>query len=95
MSFFDASKSSFDEKIFLKVNARLVNPACHAGVLTSRPHFDARWTLWRVGLSTFPLGLSDAETLENEFRPEIFVGFDQAKSTVHAIHRNLPEVDHA
>ncbi len=45
MTFFDATKSSLDEKISLKVNARLVNPACRAGVLTSRPNFNARWGL--------------------------------------------------
>jgi hypothetical protein len=42
MTFFEATKSSLDEKISLNVNARLVNPACRAGVLTSRPNFNAR-----------------------------------------------------
>jgi hypothetical protein len=42
MTFFEATKSSLDEKISLNVNARLVNPACRVGVLTSRPNFNAR-----------------------------------------------------
>jgi hypothetical protein len=40
--FFDPRKSSLDEKISLKVSVLLVNPACQAGVLTSRPNFNAR-----------------------------------------------------
>jgi hypothetical protein len=41
-TFFDARKSALDEKISLNVSARLVNPAWQAGVLTSRPNFNAR-----------------------------------------------------
>ena len=40
-TFVDATKSSLDEKISLNVSALLVNPACRAGVLTSRPNFSA------------------------------------------------------
>jgi hypothetical protein len=42
MTFLDATKSSLDEKTSLIVGARLVNPACWAGVLTSRPNFNAQ-----------------------------------------------------
>jgi len=38
MTFFGISKNILDEKISLNVSARLVNPACRAGVLTSRPN---------------------------------------------------------
>jgi hypothetical protein len=41
MTFLKAAKSSLDEKISLNVSALLVNPACRAGVLTSRPNFSA------------------------------------------------------
>ena len=39
---FDPTKNRLDEKISLRVNAPLVNPACRAGVRTSRPNFNAR-----------------------------------------------------
>ena len=42
MIFSDVEKTIFDEKISLNVNLPLVNPACWAGVLTSRPNFNAR-----------------------------------------------------
>jgi hypothetical protein len=41
MSFFDATKSSLDEKISLNVRDLLVNRAWWSGVLTSRPNFSA------------------------------------------------------
>ena len=39
---FGIGKNIFDEKISLNVSVLLVNPACQAGVLTSRPNFKAR-----------------------------------------------------
>jgi hypothetical protein len=42
MTVFGIGKSSFDEKISLNVSAPLVNPACWAGALSSRPNFKAR-----------------------------------------------------
>jgi hypothetical protein len=38
MTFFNARKTIFDEKTALNVGMRLVNPACIAGVLSSRPN---------------------------------------------------------
>jgi hypothetical protein len=40
--FFGNGKNSLDKKISLKVSDLLLNPACIAGVRTSRPNFKAR-----------------------------------------------------
>jgi hypothetical protein len=40
--FFGNGKNSLDKKISLKVSDLLVNPACMAGVRTSRPNFKAQ-----------------------------------------------------
>jgi hypothetical protein len=42
MMFFGNRKNILDEQISLKVSELLVNPACMAGVLTSRPNLCAR-----------------------------------------------------
>jgi hypothetical protein len=42
ITFFGNGKNSLDKKISLKVSDVWVNPACMAGVRTSRPNFKAR-----------------------------------------------------
>jgi hypothetical protein len=42
MTFFGNHKIFVNEKISLQVSDRLLNPACLAGVRTSRPNFKAR-----------------------------------------------------
>jgi hypothetical protein len=42
-TFFDARKTILNEKISLNVSRLGFNPACRAGVLTSRPNFSARF----------------------------------------------------
>ena len=37
-----------EKKISLNVSCLLVNPACMAGVLTSRPNFNAVWGLTKL-----------------------------------------------
>ncbi|HVN78208.1 MAG TPA: hypothetical protein VMW38_04365, partial [Terriglobia bacterium] len=48
MTFFGNRKNILDEKIALNVSDLLVNPACMAGVLTSRPNFNALWGLTKL-----------------------------------------------
>ena len=48
MTFFGKRKNILDEKISLKVSDLLVNPACMAGVRTSRPNFRARCGLTKL-----------------------------------------------
>jgi hypothetical protein len=42
VTFRSAQKCIVEEKISLNVNRLVVNPACMAGVLTSRPNFNTR-----------------------------------------------------
>ena len=48
MTFFGIRKNILDEKSSLNVSDLLVNPACMAGVLTSRPNFNARCGLTKL-----------------------------------------------
>jgi hypothetical protein len=43
VTFRSAQEYLVEEKISLNVNRLVVNPACMAGVLTSRPNFSARF----------------------------------------------------
>jgi hypothetical protein len=47
-TFSDGTKSNLNEKISLKVSGLVLNPACMAGVLTSRPNFKARCGLTKL-----------------------------------------------
>jgi hypothetical protein len=48
MAFFSDRKKILNEKISLQVSGLSVNPACRAGVLTSRPNFGARCGLAKL-----------------------------------------------
>jgi len=48
MTLFGHCKKVLDEKISLKLSDLLVNPACMAGVLTSRPNFTAKCGLTKL-----------------------------------------------
>jgi len=47
MTFFGNHKNILDE-IALNVSNLFVNPACMAGILTSRPNFTALWGLTKL-----------------------------------------------
>jgi hypothetical protein len=70
-----AEKTIRAEKISLNVSPLLVNPACQAGVRTSRPNFNARWDLKKL--------CSDSAAIRGDLRDVASTGLDLSFGDPH------------